>query len=187
MAFDDYGAPQFGLDDLKVATYNDTNDYGSEVDVMAAQAMNTIMRVINAELEGDDVIVATASRPIGAQIEMRFGSVSLAALEVMIGNTATSSVASPNEVKQFKIAGGERLPYFGMAGKALAEEGSGDTTVFVPKCRIMSDFQLIQLEYGTFAIPSVTVMAVPDDTYGLLNIIEHQTSTAIAIPTANIA
>lgn len=180
------GGPPFGLSDAAVASYTATNTYGNEVDVYSVQAMNVTMRVAQAELTGDDKITAVASRPIAAQIEMRFGGVSLAALEVMTGNTATSSIASPSNIKNFRIGGSEDFPYFGLVGKALGADAAGQVEVFIPKCKIMSDVQLVQLEYGTFSINTVTVMAVPDDTYGLINIIEAEATRAIAIPPLNI-
>jgi hypothetical protein len=186
MPFSAYGAPQFGLNDVKIATWLATNSYGTAVDVMSAQQLGGTLRVVSAELTGDDTITAQASRVIGGQIQMRFGSVNLAALEVLLGNTATSSVASPNAVKQLKLIGSDNMPYFGLVGKALAEEGIGDFLIWYPKCKIMSDVQLVNLEYGQFAVPELTIMAVHDDTFGVLSLIERQTAAAIAIPPANI-
>lgn len=187
MPFDAYGAPQYGLNDVKVAAWNATDDYGTEVDVMSAQALNTVMRVVSAELTGDDQITATASRAVGAQITMRMGGVSLGALEVMTGSTPASSLSTPNQVKNLRIVGGQRMPYFGIVGKALAEEGDGDFLVFIPKAKIMGDVNLVQLEYGTFAIPEMTVMAVGDESYGAVNLVERETAAAVTIPPANIA
>lgn len=187
MAFDSYGAPQFGLNDVKIATWNSTDSYGSEVDVMSVQLMGAVLQMISAQLEGDDSITATAARAIGGEVRLRFGSVSLAALEVLLGNTATSSVASPNEVMQLKMSGGDNMPYFGIVGRAIAEEGVGDFQVFLPKVRITSDITLATMEYGSFVIPEVTAQAVDDATYGILSLIEHEASTAIAVPPANIA
>lgn len=182
------GGPTFGLQDVKVAAYTATNTYSSEVDIMSVQALNTVMRVVTAELTGDDKITATASRPVGAQITMRMGGVSLSALEVMIGNTATSSIASPNNVKNWRVNGGESLPYFGLTGRSLgAEDPTEDTLVFLPKCKIMSDFNLIQLEYGQFAVPEITIMAVADASYGIVNIVQRESgSTTVEVPPANI-
>ena len=160
MAFDSYGAPQFGLNDVKIAPWTATDNYGSAVDVPSVQLMGAVLQVVSATLEGDDTITASAARAIGGEVRIRFGSVNIAALEVLLGNTATSSVASPNEVKQLKMAGGDNMPYFGIVGKALAEEGSGDFLVFLPKVRIMSDVELATLEYGNFAIPEFTAQAV---------------------------
>ena len=186
MPFDSYGAPQFGLSDVQIAPWNATNDYGSAVDVPSVQLMGTVLQVVSATLEGDDTITASAARAIGGEVRIRFGSVNIAALEVLLGNTATSSVASPNEVRQLKMAGGDNMPYFGIVGKALAEEGGGDFLVFLPKVRIMSDVELATLEYGNFAIPEFTAQAVADTTYGILSLIQRETSGSFTIPPANI-
>jgi hypothetical protein len=186
MAFDSYGAPQFGLSDVQIATWLATNSYGSAVDVPSVQLMGAVLQVVSATLEGDDTITASAARAIGGEVRLRFGSVNIAALEVLLGNTATSSVASPNEVKQLKVTGGDNMPYFGIVGKALAEEGSGDFLVFLPKVRIMSDVELATLEYGNFAIPELTAQASNDATYGILSVIQRETAAAVTIPPANI-
>src|SRR4051812_26841533 len=113
------GGPQFGLSDVKIAAWNATNSYGSAVDIPSVQMFSVTLRMMSAELTGDDQITAQASRAIGASCQIRFGSVSILALEVLLGNTATSSVASPNQVKQLKMIGGDNMPYFGIVGKAL--------------------------------------------------------------------
>lgn len=187
MAFDSYGAPQFGLNDVQIATWNSTGSYGSAVDIPSVQLMGVDLQVVAAQLTGDDRITASASRVVGGEVRIRFGSVNMAALEVLIGNSATSSVGSPNEVKALKVTGGDNLPYFGIVGRALAEEGIGDFTVFFPKVRIMSNFTVATMEYGAFVVPEVTAQAVDDATYGVIYMIEHQTATAIVIPPANIA
>jgi hypothetical protein len=187
MGFDSFGAPTFGLNDVKIATWNSTNSYGTAVDVPSVQLMGAIMRVVTAQLEGDDKITATASRAIGGQSQIRFGSVSIAALEVMIGNSSTASGSTPNQQDHLKISGGDNMPYFGICGKALAEEGSGDLHVFLPKVKITSDVTLASLEYGNFAIPELTVEAVDDATYGIINLVEHETAAAVAIPPTNIS
>lgn len=184
--FDDYGAPQFGLNDVKIAVWTATDTYGPAVDIPSVQLMGAVLQIISAQLEGDDAITATAARAIGGEVRVRFGSVNIAALEVLLGNTATSSIASPNEVKQLKVDGGDNMPYFGIVGRALAEEGVGDFQVFFPKVRITSDITLATLEYGTFTIPEFTAQAVTDETYGILSVIEHEAPTVIAIPPANV-
>lgn len=178
--------PPFGLSDVKIASYTATNSYGSAVDVYSVQRVAVTTRMVQAELTGDDKITAVASRPIAAQVEFSFGGISLAALEVLFGNTATSSIASPNNIKNWKVAGANDMPYWGLVGKALSADASGQIEVFIPKCRITGDVQLIQLGYGEFSINSVTAMAIPDETYGLLSIIEAEAERAIAIPPANI-
>lgn len=189
MAFDPYGSPSYGLKDAKVATWTSAGVYTSTgVDVPSVQMLSTTLQVVSKDLEGDDTITATATRAISGEVKLRFGSVSIAVLEVIFGINATSSVASPNRVKQLKIAGSTRFPYFGIGGIALAEEGSGDLEVFMPKCKVMGDVTLVQLEYGNFAIPDLTLRAVDDATFSMINLIEHETAlTVVVIPPANIA
>ena len=182
------GGPSFGLQDLKIATWNATNDYSTEVDVMSARTLSTTLEVVSAKLEGDDKVTATATRIIGAEVQMEWGGVSIAALEVMIGNQATSSIASPNNVKVFRVNGGEAMPNFGVTGRAIgAENPDEDSLVFMPKCTIMSNFNLVQLQYGQIAIPNVTVYATADGSYGIFNLIQRESgSTTVEVPPANI-
>lgn len=180
--FGSYGAPQFSIEDCKIATWNATNDYGTAVDVPSIQMMGGRIRTMSGELEGDSKITAVAARAIAGEVRVRFGSLSLAALEVLIGNSSVECGSTPSRQKLFKISGGDNMPYVGICGQSLAEEGVGDTHVFYPKAKITSDFDLVQMEYGRFIIPEVTMMAVPDSTYGVVELIPHETATAVVIP-----
>ena len=184
MPFDTYGAPQFGLNDVKVATWNATDSYGTAVDIPSVQLMGTTLSTVSAQLEGDDTIMASASRAVGGEVRVRFGSISIAALEVILGN---ASVPSGSVQDHLKVSGGDNMPYLGICGRALAEEGTGDTHIFIPKCKLMGDLTIAQLEYGAFAIPEATIAIVDDATYGLINVVEHATAAAVAIPPTNIS
>jgi hypothetical protein len=179
----DQGAPQFGLNDTKVAAWNATDDYGSLVDVMGVQMAAVTAQIVSAIANGDDRIVAAASRLTGFQLQLRWVGLNPSSLSVITG-IVTDTISS---VINMQFVGGERLPYFGCIIKALSEE-IGDTWVFLPKCKIMSDFTIFQGEFGAFTTPEVTVQCVPDDTWGLANVITHPTDVAITvIPPANIA
>jgi len=184
MAFDSFGAPQFGLEDVKVAVYNATDDYGSAVDIPSVQLMGTEMQTVSAQLEGDDKITDSHAQIIGGAVRLRFGSVSMAALEVILGIASTASGAVQDHLK---LSGGDDMPYFGICGKMSATVGSGDLHVFLPKVKIMENVTLAQAEYGQYIIPEVAAQAVDDATYGVINLIEHSTDTAIAIPPTNIS
>lgn len=182
MSFDSFGAPQFSLEDCKIATWNATDDYSTAVDVPSVQMMGGNVRMLSGELEGDSSIQAVASRAIAGEVRIRFGSLSIAALEVLLGNTSYLCGSTPNQQDLLQVNGGDNMPYIGICGKALAEEGNGDTHVFYAKAKITSDFELASLEYGQFAIPEVTLTAVPDATYGIAQMIEHETAEAVTIP-----
>lgn len=184
MAFDSFGAPQFGLNDVKVAAYNATNDYGTEVDVPSVQMMGAVLQQIAAQLEGDDSITDSGASAIGGEVRIRFGSVSIAALEVILGNASTASGAVQDHLK---VSGGDTMPYFGICGKVNATVGSGDLHIFLPKVKIMQDVELASAEYGQYIIPEMTAQAVDDTTFGIINLIEHSTVAAVAIPPTNIS
>jgi hypothetical protein len=184
MPFDSFGAPQFGLRDVKIATWNATNDYGTAVDVMSVQLMGVTLSQVSAQLEGDDTITATAASAIGGEVRLRFGSISILALEVLLGIASTASGSAQDYIR---VSGGTAMPYVGICGQALAAEGSGDTHVFIPKCKLTGDLTIAQLEYGQFAIPETTITIVDDSTFGLINVIEHAAETSVAIPPTNIS
>ncbi len=179
----DVGAPQFGVNDAKVAVWNSTGSYGTLTDIMGIQMAQATMQIVSAVANGDDAIVAAASRLTGAQLQLRFVGMNPTMISVITG-IAIDTISSVNNLQ---FVGGERLPYFGAIIKALSEE-VGDTWVYLPKCKIMSDFVLFQGEFGAFSTPEVTVQCVPDETWGVANFITHPTNVAITvIPPANIA
>jgi hypothetical protein len=119
----------------------------------------------------------------GVSLSMRFVGLNPSVLAILTG----VSLDVISSVSNLQIVGGNRLPYFGAIIKSLSEE-IGDTWVFLPKCKIMSDFVPFQGEFGTFTTPELTVQAVPDETWGLANFITHPTDVAITvIPPDNIA
>jgi len=179
MAFEQ-GQPTFGISDAKVAAWP---AWTGPIDIMGIQMASTTMQVISAIANGDDTVVAAAARLTGAQLQMRFVGMNLPALTVLAGITPGVSGSTSN----WMFRGGERMPYFGVIVKALSEE-VGDTWVFLPKCKIMSDFTLFQGEYGAFSTPELTVQAVSDTLYGIANFITHPSNVPItAMPPAGIS
>lgn len=185
--FDDFGAPSFGLNDVKIAVWNGDGTYGTAVDVPAVQLMRPTIKVVSAQLEGDDQIVATGSRGIGTELVLRFGSLNINAMAVMVGVAKTGSGSGSTEQDGLILTGGMRFPYFGICGKALSEELAGDTHIFLPKVRIMSDFVLGEMEYGKFGVTEISVYGVSDGLFGMYNVIEHETAAEIALPPAGLS
>ena len=187
MAFDTYGAPQFGLLDVQIAAYTATDTYGSAIDIPSVQMLGAVLQQVSAQLEGDDTITDSASSAIGGEVRIRFGSVSIAALEVLLGNTSTPSGTTPNAQDHLMVSGGDKMPYFGICGRVDATVGTGDLHIFLPKVKIMQDVELASAEYGQYIIPEITAQAVDDATYGIINLVEHETALAVAIPPTNIS
>lgn len=175
----------FGLADCQVQTWSSAGTYsGTMTDVESIQQLSLTQQLTQAQLTGDNQITATAANVIGGQVKMRFGGLNFDALGVIAGITATTI----SSVIQWGMPGGKRMPYFGIQGKVQDAAGSGSLVLFAPKAKLMSDFTLVQGEYGAFVIPEVTVQLVPDASYGVYNLIQYPTDfTIAAFPPANIA
>lgn len=182
-----YGNYSFGLQDTKIASWTSAGTFGTSVDVLGAQMLDVTPQLVTGQQTGDDQIVAVASRLVGAEIRLRFASMSIAAMEKIMGVTATSSVSSPNEVKQFKPTIGGKMPYFAVSGVAYSDDDGGSYNLFVPKAKATA-ITIGGMEYGAFKNVEVTAYAVKDSTYQAFNIIKQETAvTTAVIPPANIA
>lgn len=180
--FDSYGAPQFGLKDVKIATWTTTGTYGTAVDVPSVQMLNTTISVISAKLEGDDKTTDTQSKRTGGAITFRFGAIDIDVWEVLTGLSDNESGSTPNAKRTLTITAA-KYPYIGIVGIADATQGAGDLHVFIPKCKVMGDVSL-KLEHGQYSIPEVTLEAVEDGAYGICQLIEHETAVVAALPPA---
>jgi hypothetical protein len=180
--FDSYGAPQFGLKDVKIAAWSSTGSYGTAVDVPSVQMLSTNIETINAELEGDDQITDTHAKRRSGEVTFRFGAIDLDVWEVLTGEASVESGPSPNE-KSTLTMDADSYPYIGIVGIADATQGDGDLHIFIPKCKIMGNVAL-KLEYGQYSIPEVTLKAIPDGDYGICQLIEHETAVVAALPPA---
>lgn len=183
MAFDNYGAPQFGLNDVKIATWNSTGSYGTAVDVPSVQMLNTTLQTVSEILEGDDAETDAASILTAIESTLRYGSVSLAVLEVVLGIASTTDGSTYDNLA---AEGGEALPYFGLCGKINSTQGNGDLHMFIPKMKIMSNVDLVNAEYGRHIISNATYRGIKDATYGVFQIVPHASPTAVAIPPTNV-
>jgi hypothetical protein len=187
----DVGSPQFGINDGKIGTWTAPVAAGAATyvpptgsDIMSIQMGQVSMELISAILTGDDRQTAIAASAIGGSVQMRWGGLNLSSLAILTGTTISSLSSS---AKQLQIIGSQKMPYIGVILKALSAE-TGDTWIWLPKCKIMSGFTLAQMEYGAFTIPEVTMQVVDDDKYGAINIITHVVDTPIlAMPPGNLA
>lgn len=185
MALDifDIGGPQFGLADCKVAVNNGNGTFGTPVDVPSVQLLDMQLRIEKSELTGDNRITATASRIVGATIQLRFGSIHLDVLEVMLG-TAIGYTYGDRDI----LIANKKLPRFGICGKAEAEEGGGDTHLFAPSCKIGANFSL-KFEYNNFSIPEISLDAVGDENFlddddnpVVIIPVEYEDTQAVSLP-----
>ena len=172
----DVGSPQFGLNDGKISAWQPGSTYNppAGTDIMSIQMGSVSMEVITATLTGDDKQTAVSSNAIGGTLQLRWGGLNLSMLAILLGKAAAVSSSQSN----VQITGGQKMPYVGIILKALSAE-TGDTWIFIPKCKVASAFTLVQMEYGSFAIPEVTMQIVDDDKWGSINVLTHPVDTPI--------
>lgn len=182
------GGPQFGVRDARIATNNEDGTFGTLEDVPSVQRVGFSLATVNAQLEGDDEITATASVVTSGEVTLRMGSVKPEILAVILG----ASPSSGGGTRTTKVRGGKQLPYFGVMAKINAAEGGSDTHLFVPRCKLMGTLEF-GFEYGQFAIPEATFSCVVDPNFTdadgescLFYLIDHETAEDItAFPTAS--
>jgi len=177
--FDAVGGLSFSLDDAKVATWNSAGSYGTAVDVPSVQVLGGDPNFTEAMLEGDDAITAANSRMKSMQVQLQFGSLSLAALTVITGyeNVQTAEYLAQKW-------GTLNAPYVGVCGRALEDGGNGDLHLFWPKAKI-TGISGVQMQQDQYIIPQVTLTALLDATYGFFQMLRHATAQAVAIPPSN--
>jgi uncharacterized membrane protein len=176
----------FGLADGLIATRTGTGTYDAAIDVPHIQMMNATVRVLSAEGTGDDRIVALASRIIAGTVQMRMQAVPFNVLEIILGTDIYAVGADDTLVETIPLMAGTRLPWFGVVGQGLEEEGLGDVMMFAPKCKVASDISLGTMEYGTLSLVEFTATCLGEDDYPVLALQQRATIGEFDIPLASI-
>ena len=117
---------KFGLNDAKIAVWNNPENYGTALDVEAVQLYGIEIATENGTLEGDDIIVDAHAKIQSANVRLRLGFKDLDVLSILTGVTVT--VSDYNESLKFAR---DNMPYFAVCGRADATSGGGDTQVFI--------------------------------------------------------
>lgn len=172
----------FGVQDCKVAPWLTASTWGTLLDVIAISQFNLTSVIQSNELEGDDEIVDSGSKIIKATLTMQFAFRDLDVAAVLGGGTHASS----NNDDQLTVGDGSQMPFFGIAGKVDDSDGAGNRVIFLPKCKIVSDFSY-EFQYNNYATPQLTVTAISNGSpYYTYRIFRYAATTAITTfpPTA---
>lgn len=175
MAIDQY---RFGLADCKIALRTAAGTYGTALDVKAVTDLLVEVQTVEAELTGDDGIVDTHARGIKGIVTVKFGFSSLAPYALITGETHESSASGNERIRFGKFS----PPYIAIAGQIKATNTSGDSHIYIPKCKLMSGFQLGG-RYGEYITPELRFTAVVDDNDDkIFHIVDHVAVTTVVIP-----
>lgn len=166
----------FGVRDCKIASWTSTGTYGTAQDVVAISQVSVEIQTSNAQLEGDDSIVDVHAVQTVGQVTFRFGF-----RDREVYNILTGADISTSGTSYYTTFDAETRPYFGLAALIYETNGTGSRIVFVPKLKVMEAFQ-IQSQYGQYATPELTAMAVADGTYGIMRVYDYASLATIALP-----
>lgn len=178
------GGPTYGLRVVKVGLWVGDGTYSNQIVVPSAQLLGISLRTSTGELTGNDAITARHARAIAGKVTLRFGSISQSILSLILGRDIESVGSAPaaNRKKRIRISGGQDFPYIGICGKAHSDQ-DGDMHLFIAKAKISADFDIAQLEYENFPIPSVELECLSDSTYQIGGVTAVQTVTINGSPT----
>lgn len=176
----------FGVNDAIIAPWTGTGTYGTPVDVPHISMMNATVRVLSAEGVGDDRIVAVASRVIAGSVQMRMTAVPVNVLEIIYGVDLISVGADDTLVETLPISAGQRLPWFGVVGQGLEEEGLGDVILAANKCKVTSDIQLGSMEYGVLSSVEFTATCLGEEDYPIFYLQQRASVGELDLPVGDL-
>lgn len=169
-----------GLRDMKIAMWNDENDYGTEYDVFGARNMSVELVIETDQLEGDDVEIDQYAKVTAVSVSFENGAVDMSMFEMMTGGTLTSEV----NYYDLKIGADDSVPYIAMAGRVVGSDGENDLHIFVPKMKLAGNFQL-QAQYGTYVLPTADFRGINEgEINGLYRYRKFNAPTTLSIPLA---
>jgi hypothetical protein len=167
-----YGDKPFGLRDIKVTNIGGT----SQEDLPVGRTLGYSERVRSGELSGDDALQSVVAFVEAIEWELEAGGITLEALEIITGRTATEAGSQPNRTLTMNVAAGDVFPYFKIYGKSLGE-GDDDIHVKFYKCKCTSLSGT--LGEGAFFITSCSGIAVDDGSNGIVDIVQNETAAAL--------
>jgi hypothetical protein len=165
-----YGDQPMGLRDVKIGPW----PTGATVDLPSAIEMTVEDRVVTAELKGDDALQAVSSYAEAATVKFSSGGISLEALAVLTGRTATESGTTPNRTLTMTTSAGAQFGWFRAFGKALGT-GIDDIHVKVLKCKL-TKFVGGSLKNGEFLMTECEGIAVTDGVTGIYQVVQNETA-----------
>jgi hypothetical protein len=170
----------FGLADLKVATLTGETP-GTLVDVPGIRSCEVTITTDSEELRGDGTVISIVDKGQGADFSMEEGGFSMAAAEVIFGETATESGITPAQMSRLNLKSDTPRPYFFLTGQAKDDAG-GDVQVILWKAKATGNVTL-NFADENFLTPGFEGRAIgrASDKF-LASIIQHETAVALAVP-----
>lgn len=135
------------------------------------------------KLYGNDSLYAVANRILEAAGRIKSGTLSSAALGIILGLTPAETGTTPNLITTIEVPAQHRTPYFKVYGMAYDDTATGAMQVIVNKCKVTSDVEFLMADGpDTWVTPTYEFAVVKDGDDNLFTI--KQLETAAALPTS---
>lgn len=151
-------------------------DGNTTVTLPAAQEMTWSENHINAELKGDDKVVASVAFPESVEVNLAAGGITLEAYSFLTGDSTVLSGSTPNRKETFTRKAGKTMPYIQVWGRAV---GAGNDGVHVKFKKVKFNGIEGNLQGEEFFITNGTGMAIGDSSNTLYEIIKLETDAAL--------
>lgn len=172
---------KFGVRDMKIRLWTADGTWsGTTYDLNAAREFTLTVNTVEAELPGDDTIVATHLTETSVNIQADFGYGGAVAFDVIKTLTGGTEASSSNG-RRLRHSGASTANYVGIFAQAFNIDNSGDGVLFVPKAKLTGNFAF-PMRNGQFLVNNLTLKGVQDSTYGLWEFYERTEVTAFTIP-----
>lgn len=179
----------FGVSDGVIASWTGTGTYGDAIDVPHISMINATTRVLSAEGNGDNRIVALGSIVLAGTVQVRMTAVPLNVLEIVYGVDLVTLGVDLTLIETLPIFAGQRLPYWGICGLGEEAEGLGGIIVAANKAKITSDISLGSMEYGVLSSIEFTATCLGEDDYPIfyLQHLANILDLTLDLPLANVS
>jgi hypothetical protein len=164
-----FGDKPYGLRDVKITNLAGT----TQVDLPAAQTLGYDLILANGMMEGDDRIKSVIAFVKGANWTLAAGGISLAAVALFTGKTATAAGSTPNQTLTLNYEAGDNMPYIKIYGQSM---GDGDDDIHVKFFKAKVQAFSGQFQGDTFYVTNCSGIAVDDDTNGVMDIVQNETA-----------
>lgn len=176
-----FGEIPFGLRDIRLTPWNGAV-LGTPIDVPRIRTMEANITRDSADLEGDDVRVATHTFGTAAEGTFEAGGINLAALALLTGGSSTGVLGTtPNKTNTFILEGDDVGGYFKVEGQAIADD-SGDVHVIIWRAKATNGPNTT-FNQGEFALTTCDVTGIFDASVTpsrLYSIIQNETAVTMS-------
>jgi uncharacterized protein YqgV (UPF0045/DUF77 family) len=176
-----WGEIPFGLRDAKITPWTAGGTLGTAVAVPRVRSVEANVTRDSADLDGDDVRIATHT--FGTAIEGTFeeGGINFAVLAVINGGSSATTGVTPNRITTFILEGDDVDGYFKIEGQSYADDG-GDTHVIIWRAHATNGPNHT-FNQGEFTLTNFDYAGVFDQSTSpsrLYSIVQNETAVAIA-------